>query len=450
MLYYTAFFGQGVKFVFQNYSKAIDSSKGSNKLIFIDFYTDWCSPCKKMSKEVFPLNSVGDFFNKHFVNIQVNAEKGEGPELARKFSISEYPTFVFLDHNENLIYRFSGTRDSIRIILEGEKAISLSKKISLLKKYEEQFKAGKYDKALLKDFVLLLSETGCDGGKALNDYILLMSQDECIEPININLFGNITEYSQKVMNKTVVILDSLYKEDSSSATFKKMNRSALKSLSYLIQNSAKKDSIEELEELLDIKKRFSDFGNKDNIVSASIGGGISLLPEAEIRLQYYGIHKMFDKYAPLFEKYISDYISNNDPEKIDAQALAFLAAIDSNFTVKSSENLKEAEQARSIAKTICEINKVQYRYFSTLILNGYENYLKRSSNPEELQKVSEWILYSYLICKDLDIAKYAINKLINLGFSQKANFIIEDITKLNHKTALYKEDEIKALKGIQN
>ena len=64
------------------YKQALEAAKTENKLVFMDFYTDWCGPCKLMTREVFPTKTVGDYFNEKFVSIKVNAEKGEGIALA--------------------------------------------------------------------------------------------------------------------------------------------------------------------------------------------------------------------------------------------------------------------------------------------------------------------------------------------------------------------------------
>ena len=69
-----------------SFDEALKVAANENKLVFIDFYTDWCGPCKKMAREVFPQKEVGDFMNAKFVNLKLNAEK-EGQELAARMLI---------------------------------------------------------------------------------------------------------------------------------------------------------------------------------------------------------------------------------------------------------------------------------------------------------------------------------------------------------------------------
>ena len=78
---------EGIKFTQQNWNQVIIQAAKEDKIIFIDAYTDWCQPCKKMDKQVFPQKLVGDFYNKYFINIKLNMEKGIGKELKEKYGV---------------------------------------------------------------------------------------------------------------------------------------------------------------------------------------------------------------------------------------------------------------------------------------------------------------------------------------------------------------------------
>lgn len=84
------------------------SNKNGPNLVFLDCYTTWCGPCKQMANVVFPMEHVGEFFNANFVNIKIDMEKGEGIELANKYNVEAYPTFLILDSDGNEINRVVG------------------------------------------------------------------------------------------------------------------------------------------------------------------------------------------------------------------------------------------------------------------------------------------------------------------------------------------------------
>ena len=41
-------FSQGIQFEIGSWKEVLQKAKQENKLIFVDLYTTWCGPCKKM------------------------------------------------------------------------------------------------------------------------------------------------------------------------------------------------------------------------------------------------------------------------------------------------------------------------------------------------------------------------------------------------------------------
>ncbi len=90
-------------------NQALKKAKESGKeLVFLDCYATWCGPCQYMAKSVFTTKEAGDYFNKKFVNIKIDMEKGEGINLARQFKIQGYPTFIILNSNGKELGRIVG------------------------------------------------------------------------------------------------------------------------------------------------------------------------------------------------------------------------------------------------------------------------------------------------------------------------------------------------------
>lgn len=51
-----------------------DSLAVTPKYVFLDFYTDWCTYCRKMDKVVFTKPEVIDLLNEHYYAVRFNAE----------------------------------------------------------------------------------------------------------------------------------------------------------------------------------------------------------------------------------------------------------------------------------------------------------------------------------------------------------------------------------------
>lgn len=115
---------QGISFlpVGTKFEQAVQKATKEGKLIFLDCYTSWCGPCKMMARNIFPLKEVGDAINPNYVSIQIDMEKGEGPELGKKLQISAYPTFIIFNNKGQELGRFLGGSDAPTFINNVKKA----------------------------------------------------------------------------------------------------------------------------------------------------------------------------------------------------------------------------------------------------------------------------------------------------------------------------------------
>ena len=131
-------FSQGIEFEHGTLAEAFAKAKKENKLVFVDIYTSWCGPCKRLSKEVFPQKVVGDYFNPRFVNVKIDAEKGEGVDFAKKYKVTNYPTLLFLSPDGEEMHRVLGFSQADGLIKDAKIAEDPSMHLEALqKRYNE-------------------------------------------------------------------------------------------------------------------------------------------------------------------------------------------------------------------------------------------------------------------------------------------------------------------------
>lgn len=85
-----------IAFVEAPWEEVLKTAQTENKVIFLDLYATWCGPCKMLKRDTFTDPEVGTFFNANFINVSLDAEKGEGRMLAKRYELHAYPTLYFL------------------------------------------------------------------------------------------------------------------------------------------------------------------------------------------------------------------------------------------------------------------------------------------------------------------------------------------------------------------
>ncbi len=133
--------------------QASEKAKKENKLIFLDCYTSWCGPCKKMARDVFPQEQVGAYMNPKFVSIQLDMESEYGAPLAKKLQIQAYPTFVIFNAYAQEIGRFLGGSEAEEFI----KSVEEKSKDNSSAELQARWQNGDRDPQFLQDYLASLS-----------------------------------------------------------------------------------------------------------------------------------------------------------------------------------------------------------------------------------------------------------------------------------------------------
>lgn len=160
-------FAQGIEFFHGNWQEALEEAKKQEKVIFVDAYTTWCGPCKRMSQEVFPNEKVGEFFNRNFINMKLDMEKGEGLTFRKTYPVSAFPTLFFINGDGEVVHQARGAQDVDGFIQLGQKALSLSDNSA---QYAAEYEKGNRDPELVFKYVRALNKAGKPSLRVANEY----------------------------------------------------------------------------------------------------------------------------------------------------------------------------------------------------------------------------------------------------------------------------------------
>ena len=109
-----------------------------------------------MANNVFTLEAAGDYFNKNFVCVKIDMEKGEGPAIGKQYGVDAYPTFLIINADGKLMHKLVGAM-SLEELIEN---VECGLKASSIAEYETLYQSGKLDKTEQMAYWKLLSISG--------------------------------------------------------------------------------------------------------------------------------------------------------------------------------------------------------------------------------------------------------------------------------------------------
>lgn len=190
---------EGIEFFHGTWQEALEHAQEEGKIVFVDAYTTWCGPCKRMSKNVFTQNEVGSFFNENFVSIKVDMEKKNGREFGAKYPVSAYPTLFFLEPNGKIIQKTVGGKQVAQLVELGQDIVS---KFDYSAAEREAYENGDRSYETVLAYIQGMNKSGKSSLKVANDYLLSEHGMTDVQ-MSTFLFEATTEVDSKIYEKMI-------------------------------------------------------------------------------------------------------------------------------------------------------------------------------------------------------------------------------------------------------
>jgi thiol-disulfide isomerase/thioredoxin len=171
------------------FEAALKQAAAQKKIVFIDFYTTWCGPCKMLDRTTWQDPAVVSLLTEKTIPLKVDAEKETA--LAERYKIDAYPTLLLVKPDGSVLDRLVGYRDAPTFTTEFN--ATLAGKTALTRAQEAVAATAKEDFHSQVQARYKLADTLAQQGKpadALKEYLWLFDDGMIREPSFVGVRGS--------------------------------------------------------------------------------------------------------------------------------------------------------------------------------------------------------------------------------------------------------------------
>jgi thioredoxin 1 len=95
-----------------DYDAAVQKAQTENKLIYIDFYTDWCRYCMQMDEETYTDPRIIKLLTEDFVAVKLNREDPKNQDIVSKYRIFGQPVEIVITPEGDAVWGHQGFLDA--------------------------------------------------------------------------------------------------------------------------------------------------------------------------------------------------------------------------------------------------------------------------------------------------------------------------------------------------
>jgi thiol-disulfide isomerase/thioredoxin len=218
--------GQGINFFHGTWEEALAQAAKEEKLIFVDAYAKWCGPCKRMAKDVFTQQAVGDYYNANFINMKIDMEEGMGLTFRKDYPVRAYPTLMFIDDKGEIVRKAVGGKQEAAFVALGEDVVASYDRSG---EYAEEYEKGNRNYDLVIGYVKALNKSGKPSSKIANDF-LRNNKDLSGDRLVDFLYESVTSADSRIFELYASQLDAVKAKYGAEAAMAKINRAGEASL----------------------------------------------------------------------------------------------------------------------------------------------------------------------------------------------------------------------------
>nr|WP_320057461.1 thioredoxin family protein [uncultured Bacteroides sp.] len=322
-------FSQGIEFESGTWKEILEKAQRINKPIFVDVYTSWCAPCKTMSKNIFPLTEVGKAYNANFICYQLDAEKGEGIEIADKYEVKAFPAYLFIKADGALFYNALGSMDANNFIALSNKALAEMNDPKPITVWEKEYATRKSDPKFILDYMNKRSMLRMSNTKLFDEYLKLIPEEELTSDIIVKMY---TEEG-KLMTVNSFAFENLlkYKEKYFGKLFGYVQIYLLAGVMNSVRDAAKSKN----EQLLTAAMKVYDQLPNISFISQ----------KDEIYMEYYQRTGETDNYLKHATNFGNNYLMKISPDSINEKDRIFAQRIEKEINSGALVGLDSAQIA---------------------------------------------------------------------------------------------------------
>lgn len=170
----------------KDYSSALKQARVRKTPLFIYITPDSKIPSLSYMSGI-NLPEASNFYTQNFTSLRLSYQVPETKELMTKYQINRFPYYLFLDTNENIIFKgFNNDQQAKFYVDLGKEALQRYKNKSSLFQSDQRYSAGDRDKSFLRDYITLRQKTGnTNNALLIEEYVKLMVIGELDNPDEI-------------------------------------------------------------------------------------------------------------------------------------------------------------------------------------------------------------------------------------------------------------------------